>query len=305
MKKLLSFVLSLILVFMAFSLISAAQNDFFELKDCIEETPENVNTRSTWSISLTRSEVEARAASMANLQWTVKSNHKTGGTNITVPSYVSSASVGSTVIGIPYCWGGFNGLDTCGTKTKFSEAALLSTQTAGNVNCSTSGHVTGTIGLDCSGFVSSAYGFTTKQSSGTLPDYATEIDWDDLKPMDFLCAEGRHVVLYHSKVLNGSTYTYYIYDSSTNEGKVKYRAVTQEFFDRYDYIPYTMWNPVCTYTYVAARGYHYRQCTDCGHKLANEPHNYIYIQGRYRCDTCGYTTTTLPEINSTENEELA
>lgn len=311
MRKLLSFVLSLLFVFMTFSVISAAQNEVYELKDCLEETSENSNARSTWTIELTRSEVEARALAMANLEWTVQSNHKTGGTNITVPSYVRNASVGSTVTGIPYCWGGFNGLDTCGTKTKFSEAALLSTQTAGNVNCSTSGHVTGTIGLDCSGFVSSAYGFTSKKSSGTLPDYATRIGWEDLKPMDFLCAEGHHVVLYHSSYTDDKgKERINLYDciTTTYENivvqKVSYRSeLKSKIVDEHKYIPYTVWNPVCTYSYVAARGYHYRQCTDCGYKLANEAHEYSYVNGRYRCDVCGFTTSTSTEINSAENEE--
>lgn len=133
-----------------------------------------------------------------------------------------------------------------------------------------------------------------------------------LKPMDFLCDEGHHVILYHSSYIDADGKEHIrLYDSVTTayDGqvvqKVSFRDELKSYIDIHDYIPYTMWNPVCTYTYVAARGYHYRQCTDCGYKLANEPHNYIYIQGRYRCDTCGYTTTTLPEINSTENEELA
>ncbi|MBR6783506.1 MAG: hypothetical protein IKM32_02330 [Clostridia bacterium] len=246
-------------------------------------------------VSLSRSEVETRARAMADMQWTVKANHQTTSyDDVTIPSFVLSADVGDVVTGIPYCWGGFHGLDTCGNYTRFSEIVLSSSQTAGNVNTSTGGHQSRTIGLDCSGFVSSAYGFTTRKSSSGLRSYGNSISYEELKPMDFICRPGEHVVLYLSQYTDSNgNIIYTIIDSSVETGKVAIRTKPKSYYTTRGYTCYTPWNPQCTYQTEYDSTYHYNECTDCGYEMRSA-HTYAYSSNNKlthikRCSGCAYT----------------
>lgn len=275
-------------------------------------TATSISAENVSHVTLTRSEVESRARAMANMQWTLMSSHKSiYGDYVTIPAHISGASVGSTMTGIPYCWGGFNGLDTNGNWIKYSEAALLNRQTAGNIrtrddNGNSIGHQTKTIGVDCSGFVSSAYGLTSRQSArGLANNYGNPIQYNQLRPMDFICKSGVHVVLYLSQYTDSNgNIMYNIIDSSIEMGKVAIRAVPKSYYTSNGYSCYTPWNPECTYEYSFTAGYHYQKCTDCGYKLTSEPHDFRSINNRYVCNDCGYTTSNLPEINSTDNEAV-
>ncbi|MBR6562866.1 MAG: hypothetical protein IKK70_02885 [Clostridia bacterium] len=312
MKKSLSFVLCLILMLLTFCVIPTAENDSNTDTDYISFTKEQdaVQNRSTSGFPK-RAEVEARAIAMANMQWTVKANHLQHADDVSLPSYVGAASAGNILTGIPYCWGGFHGLDENDNWMKFSDVVLLSNQTAGNVNCNTPGHRSRTIGLDCSGFVSSAYKFEEKVDSENFHNYGTEISFDELKPMDFMCASGHHIMLYHSHYVNQEgKIIVNVYDCVTKSysnnvvGKVSFRQESFDAIDAKNYKYYTPWNPVCTYTMKFTVGYHYRECTDCGHKQPTQTHTFVFQNNRYRCSVCGYTTSNLPEINSTGNQDI-
>lgn len=186
------------------------------------------------TIGLTRSQVRARADNMATLKWTVTSANKTSRANVTLPSYVANASVGTRLTGIPYCWGGFNGYDGSN-----SFANLVSgNYTAGNVNISIPGYIGGTIGVDCSGYVSSAYGLSSKESTSTLAVSGRQINYSDLQQMDYLVSAGNHVVLYYYGP--GTTY-YHVYHAGTSAGKVTVSGYDVSYFVNNGYVARTPW----------------------------------------------------------------
>ena len=111
--------------------------------------------------------------------------------------------------GIPYDWGGFDGIDSHSynaTWTGFLDAVNKGAYT-GNVNSQAGlGYVPGTAGVDCSGFVQSAYNIQDyKQSTSSLLNkYFTTINLSDIKHMDILDKPGDHVVIFDKwGTLNG------------------------------------------------------------------------------------------------------
>ncbi|MDR1066422.1 MAG: hypothetical protein LBL35_03170 [Clostridiales bacterium] len=112
---------------------------------------------------------------------------------------------------MPYCWGGFN------TTGQFV-TGLSAGGRAGNINTSGPGLVSNTYGLDCSGYVSRAWGLTSKQSTSSLPNISTAISASALQQGDILNLAGSHVVLFEK------------YDSGGNY--VLYEATTTSSYDR-------------------------------------------------------------------------
>ena len=149
------------------------------IKNPIASNPTKSTTYATRATALTR------AHNMQIYAWYYDAsvNHTPSTSTKTSPVHLTSSNSGNQT-GIPYCWGGMNGIDT-GTYTgstsqymkNFSDA-LSGGQTAGNINTSSSGFVSGTAGLDCTGFVSAAYQFTFKLGSN-IPSYFTATTWAD------------------------------------------------------------------------------------------------------------------------------
>lgn len=250
--------------------------------------------------SLKRSEVLSRAQAMAELSWTVSAANKTVRENTALPSYVQNASIGATLKGIPYCWGGFNGLDTVSSEA-FS-AAVKGKVMAGNVKIDSPGHISGTVGLDCSGFVSSAYGLTGRMSTGKFDKFGYLIDSGQLRTMDFLVkATGSpaHVVLFYA--VDGSNYV--IFDSSLEMGKVAFRKVAKNNYTASKgYSARTPWLVDC----VPVGGYlfnnlaHWKLCSDCGDRAVSTvaPHTWVAMGSQFQCSVCGKTSNTATSPTS-------
>lgn len=204
-----------------------------------------VKTMST-SIPYSRNSVLARCESMCNTTWTVQSGHKvirSGYSSlVTIPSYIGA--VGTTVTGIPYCWGGFFGLDAnanTGNTGQFSSKITSNASdgalyTAGNINTSTSSYQSCTIGLDCSGFVSSAYGLTTKYSTTDFSNNFTSINKSELSYGDILCKAGSHVIIYVTTTSSGY---YSIYDAAKSTGCTQSRTMSAATYS--SYTAYSPW----------------------------------------------------------------
>lgn len=125
--------------------------------------------------------------------------------NIITPSWVAIG----TNTSIPYCWGGFSSLASFAT-------GLSSAKSAGDDDCTTSGDCCENcaLGVDCSGFVSRAWGQTTKYSTSTLTSISTAYSSPTLvKPGDCFDNSGSHVRLVYKNNGNG---TYTIIESSAN-----------------------------------------------------------------------------------------
>jgi hypothetical protein len=104
------------------------------------------------------------------------------------PGYLIGRA-GDTVRGIPYCWGCHGSLPQIASKI---ERGVL----AGNV-CTRNNPRRDVAGVDCSAFVSAAWGLSTHFTTAAIPSIAPVIDnpWD-LKPGDALNKAGSHVMLF-------------------------------------------------------------------------------------------------------------
>ena len=155
--------------------------------------------------TITRSQAEHRALQMINLSWTY-SNTKNGvapagyTSDVTAPKQFSGVTTASEV-GIPYTWSGLDGLNSSSYNepwTNFLDAISKGAY-AGNVDTTSGlGHVLGTAGLDCSGFVQEVFNINAdKLSTSTLfNQYFVKIDMTSIKHMDILVKPGYHVAIF-------------------------------------------------------------------------------------------------------------
>ena len=145
---------------------------------------------------LTRQKVIQAALSYEGIQWTVTppvygaDNEVCSGFSgrIRVPKYMIG-KVGQTVRGVPYCWG-------CQGSIRQFVAKIQHGTLAGNV-CTKDGVRADVTGVDCSSFVSAAWGLSTHFTTAAIPAIAQQLSnpWD-LKPGDALDKPGSHVVLF-------------------------------------------------------------------------------------------------------------
>ncbi|MBU4022969.1 VWA domain-containing protein, partial [Patescibacteria group bacterium] len=95
--------------------------------------------------------------------------------------------------GVPYNWGGFSALEDF-------EKGVDDNFCAGN-SYTIGGKQAGSVGVDCSGFVSKAWTLKSKKSTSSLPNISKKLDnYDDLKEGDILNKRG-HVML-HNRFLD-------------------------------------------------------------------------------------------------------
>lgn len=176
--------------------------------------------------TITRSQVEQRAQSMMDLVWTYNSD-KNGTVTSQNGPYVTQVKqlqgvTTAQMTGIPYDWGGIDAIDTHSYNTpwtSFLDAVNKGAYT-GNVNSQGGlGYVTGTAGVDCSGFVQAAYNIQDyKQSTSTLLNkYFVAINLSDIKHMDILDKPGDHVSIFDRwGTLNG-IYGAFTYEATTDQ----------------------------------------------------------------------------------------
>ena len=112
----------------------------------------------------------------------------TGFNRIRRPWYLQG-KVNQEVRGVPYCWG-------ChGSLANFRQRVEAGTM-AGNV-CTRNAPRTDVAGVDCSAFVSAAWGLSVHYTTAAIPAIAKPVEnpWD-LKPGDALNKPGSHVMLF-------------------------------------------------------------------------------------------------------------
>lgn len=172
---------------------------------------------------ITRSQAEQRALNMIDLKWNYsRDKNSTLSANnlnfVTQPNQLKNV-ISAEMQGIPYNWGGLDGLDTNSLNapwTSFLDAVNKGAYT-GNVNTKTGyGYISGTAGIDCSGFVQATYNIHDyKLSTSTIFNkYFTKIDIKDIKHMDILNKPYDHVVIFDRwGTLNG-VYGAFTYEST-------------------------------------------------------------------------------------------
>ncbi|HEX7415209.1 MAG TPA: T9SS type A sorting domain-containing protein [Bacteroidia bacterium] len=173
--------------------------------------------------TITRTQIHNNARPFTTYTFTASSsnihnnvNCPSAGGGVTTPSWVS---VGPNTVGMPYCWGGFSSLSSF-------TSSLLGGKSAGDKDCSTNGDCCEScaLGVDCSGFVSHAWGLTTKYSTTTIPSISTAYtSASQVKQGDVFNLAGSHVRLVDT---NYATGTFLLMESSAVDWKVSYRSYT-------------------------------------------------------------------------------
>jgi hypothetical protein len=143
-----------------------------------------------------RQQVIETAFAFANTRWRLNpaaygrdpDNACTGFHRIRRPPYLFG-KLNQDVQGIPYCWGCFGSLNQI--RVKIEHGVL-----AGNV-CTRNAPRTDVVGVDCSAFVSAAWGLAHHFTTIAIPTISRPLasPWD-LQPGDALNKAGSHVVLF-------------------------------------------------------------------------------------------------------------
>lgn len=191
------------------------------------------------TLSISRSTVAWEASLQTDHQWTFAAMNADEPPGTCIPDWLSSLNYGSKM-GIPYCWGGFDGTSTrsCTSWNNYDDA-MTKSALAGNVSC-TGGWKAGTAGLDCSGFVSAAYKFTSHCNTSWFASYGRQISYSALQDCDFIVAAGDHIVLYKGTSTDGS---YFFTQESTVSGNdmCKWYTRTVNYLSTNGYVARTPW----------------------------------------------------------------
>lgn len=159
----------------------------------------------TTAAPITRAEVLATAAALANHQWTpternVLHGRDSAGISVHTPDRSTGNpdlwQPGQPYVGVPYKWGGFD------TAASF-ERGVKAGKAAGDLYNAEKRRLGGkavsasAVGLDCSGFVSRCWQLAEKQSTSSLAKLCVKLSsLADLRPGDVLNQPGGHVVLF-------------------------------------------------------------------------------------------------------------
>jgi hypothetical protein len=145
---------------------------------------------------LTRQQVVQTAFGFESLQWRLTpanygpdpDTRCTGFNRIRRPGYLSG-KLNQEVRGVPYCWG-------CHGSLNLFRARIAGGMLAGNV-CTHNDPRPDVAGVDCSAFVSAAWGLANHFTTAAIPAITTELSnaWD-LQPGDALNKAGSHVMLF-------------------------------------------------------------------------------------------------------------
>lgn len=176
-------------------------------------------------LMISRTTIMSNAKSFhSSFSWSCQSKNLAALTNWTKPRYVGNA--GSYQY-MPYCWGGFSSISQYNT-------GMNGTGRVGNINTSTSGHVSNTYGLDCSGYVSRCWGTSTKYGTSTIMNVAKKINASDLLQGDALNYSGSHIVLFDK--LDGAG-NYVLYEATTLNSYDRVSHTTRSISSMGNYVP--------------------------------------------------------------------
>lgn len=163
-------------------------------------------------VLLSREECLKRALSIVEYKWTLRKQNTEmyNEKKITLPRYIAAiakkhegeAAWTEEMVGIPYCWGGFESQYNTQAAQRF-DTQLAKNYTAGNIN--TSYYTTEkSAGLDCSGYAGTVYGMKEKVNTRMLMGVGTAVTSPEkLDSMDMLLYPGEHVILYYGKITDG------------------------------------------------------------------------------------------------------
>ena len=204
------------------------------------------------SSALTRDDIIATAESYLTHTWTAISDNVCVDHIDSESLYVDTPGWWSTSqanVGVPYKWGGSDTIATF-------DAGLSAGRCAGDINTSEApppkakGRGSGdAVGVDCSGFVSRAWGLTAHFSTGRLPEITRLLrdangteDYSQLKRGDILNRRDSHVMLVATDSTENPVEVE-VYEASAYDWKVSRRTHPIEYLRGMGYIPHSHFNP--------------------------------------------------------------
>lgn len=210
----------------------------YHAKD-IEVSPAFDVAVSRASFSVTREEAMERAYLMCYKAWDYDPTtmHTPTTDNTKSPQHLGTTA--TNTVGIPYCWGGMNGLDTASyaesslTYMENFSDCLTSGKTAGNINCTSGSYVDGTFGIDCSGFICAALKIKTKVGTSRLADWFDSTEWDVAQSGDVVIWPGSHTFMIKHIYSSDSSGIYMIstYESTIDSSSARAMIMHWEFAD--------------------------------------------------------------------------
>ncbi len=196
-----------------------------KLKNIVEPSEEIVNPPFQTASTITRSTIMSNAMSYhASFKWSCTSANLAAMTNWTKPRYVGSAG---SYQQMPYCWGGFSSPSQYNT-------GLSNGGRVGNIYTGTGAYVSNTYGVDCSGYVSRAWGLTSKYGTSTIMNVATKINASNLMQGDALNKSGSHIVLFSKYDTSGN---YVLYEATTWNSYDRVALTTRTVSSISEYVP--------------------------------------------------------------------
>jgi hypothetical protein len=153
--------------------------------------------------------------------------------NRIIPPYLSAAKEKTqTYDSVSYNWGGFD------TIAEFNKKIATDKMKAGNVNTNNNPLLSCAAGVDCSGYVSRAWGLTSKLGTWNIAsDQITDaIDWNEVKKGDVYIVPGVHVMLYR---MNDDFFgrSVYIAEANAEKGRVIQQIVPISWLKQLKYQP--------------------------------------------------------------------
>lgn len=142
---------------------------------------------------------------------------------------------GSTVRGVPYCWG------CTDSPAEFLDAIDTDRKRAGNTcarrDCAKCIAPSTTAGVDCSGFISNVWRLGKQVTTRSIESVAAPVQLTEMNPGDVFNKAGSHVILLGQKVQTNNGKALLIYDSSVSCGGTCKRIVPWKTVEKYK--PYT------------------------------------------------------------------
>jgi hypothetical protein len=261
-----------------------------------ERSPMEIVTTTLPPATNTRSQAYSLSQQYVNYEYNVSSKNKHAWNDCKLHSHIINAQYSVPVKGVPYARGRMDSIATINTrKTQYYNGSTSYYYCAGNINRSQdvpgTANFNGAFGVDCSGYASRAYGFSSHVHSSTFMNGYT---CSPRRRMDCYACDG-HVILFVSA---GDTSTSFVcYEASrVSAGKVRTHSYAYTTMVNDGYVLRNPWHSgSCTYPgYQYNASKHWRVCSVCGYQTSKDDHNlvlqYNSTEQWYECTTCHYET---------------
>ncbi|NTU30666.1 hypothetical protein HPY27_10980 [Brevibacillus sp. HB1.1] len=183
-----------------------------------------------------------RAEEMTYISWDYNPKKmKTSSTkNTTPPDHLAKVTKTVEEQGIPYNWGGYDGVDTSNSSGDNFKDSISNGDTAGNVNTNLDYRSSGTAGIDCSGFISSAYELGDKYGTSNLTKKFKKTSWYDFQAGDIGLRKGHVWMLESVKKGTDNPKGFYTYEATTDGTGDKAKSYYRSWDDAQSYTPHTI-----------------------------------------------------------------